>query len=358
MPDAKALEDLWEIHLVVENPVQVLPVLLVQERTVMILLTMDVIWEVGKVLVNCCKMAELIANLREITLMITFLDVKVLVPMLDVKALKIPAARDLEDRVTLIKMTSMILVVRDQEIIAKDLTINLIMMKMVKEDVKVLVIADLEIMTMMGQDVKALPIPMVGDPDLELTMIMSLDLMDVKDLLVLLMAKEDLMVKMEILDEKIHKIDWRVKDHGIIWMMNLIAKLPEIFVVLIQVIQIMVWGLDMIQPEEKYLDLIQMTLIQGKNPHLIPMIPTQEKALDLIQMIRMPGEDLDMIQKIPIQEKDLEMIQMTQMPEEALDLIQITRIQEKDLGLIQMIPTAGKDLDMIQMIPIQEKDPD
>ena len=213
MPDAKALEDLWEIRLVAENPVQVLPVPLVQERTVMILL-MDVIWEVEKVLVNCCKMAQLIANLQEITLMITYLAAKVLLLILDVKVLKTPTARDLEDRVTLM-MTSMMQVVKDQEMIAKDRAINLIAMMMAKEDVKALEIADLEIMTMMDQDVKALPMLMVGDPDLELTMIMSLDLMDVNDLLVLLMAKEGLMAKMEILDERIRKIDWLVKDHGI-----------------------------------------------------------------------------------------------------------------------------------------------
>ena len=213
MPDAKALEDLWEIRLVAENPVQVLPVPLVQERTVMILL-MDVIWEVAKVLVNCCKMAQLIANLQEITLMITYLAAKVLLLILDVKVLKTPTARDLEDRVTLM-MTSMMQVVKDQEMIAKDRAINLIAMMMAKEDVKALEIADLEIMTMMDQDVKALPMLMVGDPDLELTMIMSLDLMDVNDLLVLLMAKEGPMAKMEILDERIRKIDWLVKDHGI-----------------------------------------------------------------------------------------------------------------------------------------------
>ena len=213
MPDAKALEDLWEIRLVAENPVQVLPVPLVQERTVMILL-MDVIWEVEKVLVNCCKMAQLIANLQEITLMITYLAAKVLLLILDVKVLKTPTARDLEDRVTLM-MTSMMQVVKDQEMIAKDRAINLIAMMMAKEDVKALEIADLEIMTMMDQDVKALPMLMVGDPDLELTMIMSLDLMDVNDLLVLLMAKEGPMAKMEILDERIRKIDWLVKDHGI-----------------------------------------------------------------------------------------------------------------------------------------------
>ena len=214
MPDAKALEDLWEIRLVAENPVQVLPVPLVQERTVMILL-MDVIWEVEKVLVNCCKMAQLIANLQEITLMITYLAAKVLLLILDVKVLKTPTARDLEDRVTLM-MTSMMQVVKDQEMIAKDRAINLIAMMMAKEDVKALEIADLEIMTMMDQDVKALPMLMVGDPDLELTMIMSLDLMDVNDLLVLLMAKEGPMAKMEILYERIRKIDWLVKDHGII----------------------------------------------------------------------------------------------------------------------------------------------
>ena len=213
MPDAKALEDLWEIRLVAENPVRVLLVPLVQERTVMILL-MDVIWEVGKVLVNCCKMAQLIANLQEITLMITYLAAKVLLLILDVKVLKTPTARDLEDRVTLM-MTSMMQVVKDQEMIAKDRAINLIAMMMAKEDVKALEIADLEIMTMMDQDVKALPMLMVGDPDLELTMIMSLDLMDVNDLLVLLMAKEGPMAKMEILDERIRKIDWLVKDHGI-----------------------------------------------------------------------------------------------------------------------------------------------
>ena len=213
MPDAKALEDLWEIRLVAENPVQVLPVPLVQERTVMILL-MDVIWEVAKVLVNCCKMAQLIANLQEITLMITYLAAKVLLLILDVKVLKTPTARDLEDRVTLM-MTSMMQVVKDQEMIAKDRAINLIAMMMAKEDVKALEIADLEIMTMMDQDVKALPMLMVGDPDLELTMIMSLDLTDVNDLLVLLMAKEGPMAKMEILDERIRKIDWLVKDHGI-----------------------------------------------------------------------------------------------------------------------------------------------
>ena len=213
MPDAKALEDLWEIRLVAENPVQVLPVPLVQERTVMILL-MDVIWEVEKVLVNCCKMAQLIANLQEITLMITYLAAKVLLLILDVKVLKTPTARDLEDRVTLM-MTSMMQVVKDQEMIAKDRAINLIAMMMAKEDVKALEIADLEIMTMMDQDVKALPMLMVGDPDLELTMIMSLDLTDVNDLLVLLMAKEGPMAKMEILDERIRKIDWPVKDHGI-----------------------------------------------------------------------------------------------------------------------------------------------
>ena len=213
MPDAKALEDLWEIHLVAENPVQVLPVPLVQERTVMILL-MDVIWEVEKVLVNCCKMAQLIANLQEITLMITYLAAKVLLLILDVKVLKTPTARDLEDRVTLM-MTSMMQVVKDQEMIAKDRAINLIAMMMAKEAVKALEIADLEIMTMMDQDVKALPMLMVGDQGLELTMIMSLDLMDVNDLLVLLMAKEGLMAKMEILDERIRKIDWLVKDHGI-----------------------------------------------------------------------------------------------------------------------------------------------
>ena len=213
MPDAKALEDLWEIRLVAENPVQVLPVPLVQERTVMILL-MDVIWEVEKGLVNCCKMAQLIANLQEITLMITYLAAKVLLLILDVKVLKTPTARDLEDRVTLM-MTSMMQVVKDQEMIAKDRAINLIAMMMAKEDVKALEIADLEIMTMMDQDVKALPMLMVGDPDLELTMIMSLDLMDVNDLLVLLMAKEGPMAKMEILDERIRKIDWLVKDHGI-----------------------------------------------------------------------------------------------------------------------------------------------
>ena len=213
MPDAKALEDLWEIRLVAENPVQVLPVPLVQERTVMILL-MDVIWEVEKVLVNCCKMAQLIANLQEITLMITYLAAKVLLLILDVKVLKTPTARDLEDRVTLM-MTSMMQVVKDQEMIAKDRAINLIAMMMAKEDVKALEIADLEIMTMMDQDVKALPMLMVGDQGLELTMIMSLDLMDVNDLLVLLMAKEGPMAKMEILDERIRKIDWLVKDHGI-----------------------------------------------------------------------------------------------------------------------------------------------
>ena len=213
MPDAKAPEDLWEIRLVAENPVRVLPVPLVQERTVMILL-MDVIWEVEKVLVNCCKMAQLIANLQEITLMITYLAAKVLLLILDVKVLKTPTARDLEDRVTLM-MTSMMQVVKDQEMIAKDRAINLIAMMMAKEDVKALEIADLEIMTMMDQDVKALPMLMVGDPDLELTMIMSLDLTDVNDLLVLLMAKEGPMAKMEILDERIRKIDWLVKDHGI-----------------------------------------------------------------------------------------------------------------------------------------------
>ena len=176
---------------------------------------MDVIWEVEKVLVNCCKMAQLIANLQEITLMITYLAAKVLLLILDVKVLKTPTARDLEDRVTLM-MTSMMQVVKDQEMIAKDRAINLIAMMMAKEDVKALEIADLEIMTMMDQDVKALPMLMVGDPDLELTMIMSLDLMDVNDLLVLLMAKEGPMAKMEILDERIRKIDWPVKDHGII----------------------------------------------------------------------------------------------------------------------------------------------
>ena len=213
MPDAKALEDLWEIRLVAENPVRVLPVPLVQERTVMILL-MDVIWEVEKVLVNCCKMAQLIANLQEITLMITYLAAKVLLLILDVKVLKTPTARDLEDRVTLM-MTSMMQVVKDQEMIAKDRAINLIAMMMAKEDVKALEIADLEIMTMMDQDVKDLLMLMVGDPDLELTMIMSLDLTDVNDLLFLLMAKEGPMAKMEILDGRIRKIDWLVKDHGI-----------------------------------------------------------------------------------------------------------------------------------------------